>query len=195
MSKNVLKSPLIKKVWLQLQCRLSRGQQVLYQRWIWGIHCMQVGKHQVKDPPSLWKPRAEATKSPKQGYQWSHKKNWGPPKCFKKYWSKKTCKFFFKWSISFWLHAQNSRNICEMFPLISIVTGRNEVVAKVMFLQVCVCPRGGEGVCLSACWDSRPPQTRQTPLDQADPPGPGRHPPDQADTPQTRQTPPTPQTR
>ena len=33
-----------------------------------------------------------------------------------------------------------------------------------MFLQVCVCPRGGEGVCLSACWDAMPPR------DQADPP-------------------------
>ena len=56
---------------------------------------------------------------------------------------------------------------------------------------------GGEGVCLSACWDTRPPRpgrppqpgrpprTRQTPPDQADPPplGPGRHPPDQAPTP------------
>ena len=30
-----------------------------------------------------------------------------------------------------------------------LITGRNEVVAKVMFLQACVCPRGG-GVCLSA---------------------------------------------
>ena len=30
-----------------------------------------------------------------------------------------------------------------------IITGRNEVVAKVMFLQVCVCPRGGG--CLPQC--------------------------------------------
>ena len=59
-----------------------------------------------------------------------------------------------------------------------IFTGRNEVVAKVMFLQVCVCPQGGEGVCLSACWDARPPQPGTPhPLDQADPPRPGRHPP------------------
>ena len=69
---------------------------------------------------------------------------------------------------------------------VKFITGRNEVVAKVMFLQVSVCPQGGEGVCLSACWDARPPprpgthtpRTRQTP------------PPDQADTPRTRQTPP-----
>ena len=59
----------------------------------------------------------------------------------------------------------------------TLITGRNEVVAKVMFLQVCVCPQGGG--CL--------------PQDQADtpagpgrhpPPGPGRHPPwDQTETP------------
>ena len=56
-----------------------------------------------------------------------------------------------------------------------------------MFLQVSVCPQGG--VCLSACWDTRPPRTRQTtnPPDQADPPGPCRHPP-----PWTRQTSPGP---
>ena len=27
-----------------------------------------------------------------------------------------------------------------------IITGRNEVMAKVIFLQACVCPRGGGGV-------------------------------------------------
>ena len=67
-----------------------------------------------------------------------------------------------------------------------------------MFLQVCVCPRGG-GVCLSACWDtpqeqtpprSRHPQGADTPT--ADTPGSG-HPPEWtppgAATPQ-EQTPP-----
>ena len=54
-----------------------------------------------------------------------------------------------------------------------IITGRNEVVAKVIFLHLSVIHsvhRGGEGVCLSACWDTTPPQdqtppprTRQTP--------------------------------
>ena len=62
-------------------------------------------------------------------------------------------------------------------PITCVFTGRNEVVAKEMFLQVCVCPQGWEGVCLSACWDATPPGTRQTP------PGPGRHPWDQAGTP------------
>ena len=60
-----------------------------------------------------------------------------------------------------------------------IFTGRNEVVAKVMFLQVCVCPQGGEGVCLSACWDAIPPPGpgRPPPGTTETPPGPGRHPP------------------
>ena len=70
-----------------------------------------------------------------------------------------------------------------------LVTGRNEVVAKVMFLQVCVCPQGGG--CLPQCMlgchppgtrqtppgPGRPPGTRQTPWDLADPPRPGRPPP------------------
>ena len=76
------------------------------------------------------------------------------------------------------------------------ITGRNEVVAKVIFLHLFVILfTGGEGVCLSGCWDTTtpPPRTRQTPPDQADTPtpdqtppplrirppllGPGRHPP------------------
>ena len=87
----------------------------------------------------------------------------------------------------------------------AIITGRNEVVAKVIFLHVSVINSvRGEGVCLSACWDT-PPGTRQTPpgpdplqtrqttppgtrlttpLDQADHPLPR----DQADAPMTRQT-------
>ena len=52
----------------------------------------------------------------------------------------------------------------------SIITGRNEVVAKVMFLQVSVCPQGGR---VSASVHAGMPY----PLDQAGPPGPGRHPP------------------
>ena len=61
-----------------------------------------------------------------------------------------------------------------------------------VFTGVCLSTGGGggEGVCLSACWDTRLP----SPRDQADPPpgpgisppGPGRHPPG------TRQTPPRP---
>ena len=88
--------------------------------------------------------------------------------------------------------------------------------AKVIFLQACVCPQGGRGVCLSACWDTSPreadpPESRhppeQTTPQEADPPGsrpPGlgtppqsRHPPEQTHPPLGRppweQTP--PQTR
>ena len=33
----------------------------------------------------------------------------------------------------------------ETFKYEYIITGRNEVLAKVIFLQACVCPRGGGG--------------------------------------------------
>ena len=76
-----------------------------------------------------------------------------------------------------------------------IFTGCNEVVAKVMFLQVCVCPQGGG--CLPQCMlGCQTPPRPGNPPDQADPPrhgrpppGPGRPPWDQADTPRIRQTP------
>ena len=83
-------------------------------------------------------------------------------------------------------------------------TGRNEVVAKVIFLHLSVIHSvHGGGVCLSACWDAttpnpgadppprtRPPQTRQNPLPlRPDPPW-SRHPPDQADPPRADTTPP-----
>ena len=45
-----------------------------------------------------------------------------------------------------------------------LVTGRNEVVAKVIFLHQTVCHSVHRGVCLSACWDTTPPPG-------ADPPG------------------------
>ena len=100
---------------------------------------------------------------------------------------------------------------CIVQGIQMIFIGRNEVVAKVMFLQVSVCPQGGR---VSASVHAgmpypppgpgrpptgpgrppepgRPPGTRQTPPpDQADPPaGPGRPPRDQADTPPGKQTP------
>ena len=64
--------------------------------------------------------------------------------------------------------------ICSDRTSRHLFTGRNEVVAKVMFLQVCVCPQGGEGVCLSACWDAIPPpdgELWRTPPDGEPPPG------------------------
>ena len=54
-----------------------------------------------------------------------------------------------------------------------------------VFTGVCL-STGGEGVCLSACWDARPPQ--------ADPPRPGRPPGTRQTPPRTRQTPQTRQT-
>ena len=74
----------------------------------------------------------------------------------------------------------------------------NEVVAKVMFLQVSVCPQGVGGrvsASVHAGMPDPPPQTRQTPPDQADPPRPGRPPPRPGRHPPphgTRQTPPGP---
>ena len=50
----------------------------------------------------------------------------------------------------------------------AIFTGRNEVVAKVMFLLVCVILFPGGGVCLSACCDTPPPEG-DTPRDHAPP--------------------------
>ena len=85
-----------------------------------------------------------------------------------------------------------------------LVTGRNEVVAKVMFLQVCVCPQGGRvsASVHAGMPDSPPPGTREhPPQDQAGrtptrpgpgrtptPPGPGRTPPGRP--PRTRENPP-----
>ena len=92
--------------------------------------------------------------------------------------------------------------IITSIPLlhVRIFTGRNEVVAKVMFLQVCVCPQGGGGRVSASVHagmpyppdEAAPPAPGRPPREQADPPGPGRHPPrpgrppDQVDIPQTR---------
>ena len=65
----------------------------------------------------------------------------------------------------------------------NIVTVRNEVV-KVMFLQASVCPQGGWGVWISACWDTTPPWSRH-PLEQT-PPGADTHPPGADTPPQSR---------
>ena len=70
-----------------------------------------------------------------------------------------------------------------------IFTGRNEVVAKVMFSQVCVCPQGGRVSASVHAGMPYPPRPGRHPPDQGDPPGPGRHPPGPGRPPQTRQTP------
>ena len=80
-------------------------------------------------------------------------------------------------------------------------TGRNEIVAKVMFLQVSICPQGGRvSASVHAGMPDPPgpgtplrpgrPPNQAPPWDQADPPGPDRHPPDQADPPNQADMPP-----
>ena len=44
------------------------------QRWIWGIHWTQARKHLSEGSTLALKPRADVTRSSKQGYQWPHKK-------------------------------------------------------------------------------------------------------------------------
>ena len=72
-----------------------------------------------------------------------------------------------------------------------IVTGRNEVVAKVIFLHLFVILFTEGGFGLNACWDTTPPPGADTPLEQT-PPGadtPGADTPSGADTPRSRHPP------
>ena len=82
--------------------------------------------------------------------------------------------------------------------IVIIITGRNEVVAKVMFLHVSVILSTGgvsaeppPGTKETPPAPRRPPRTRENPpRDQADPPRPRRPPRDQGDPPPTcRETP------
>ena len=57
-----------------------------------------------------------------------------------------------------------------------------------VFTGVCL-STGGEGVCLSACWDAIPPRKPYPPWDQADPPRTRQTPPEPGRPPGTRQTP------
>ena len=79
-----------------------------------------------------------------------------------------------------WLNHVISRNISPE----PIFTGRTEVVAKVIFLHLSVIHsvHRGEGVCLSACWD--------TPLGADTPPPPSGHPPRADNPPGSRHPPP-----
>ena len=45
---------------------------------------MQATKQASKGSTLALKPRGDATRSPKQGYQWPHEKDLCPPKIFKK---------------------------------------------------------------------------------------------------------------
>ena len=78
--------------------------------------------------------------------------------------------------------------ICVFEVPMLLVTGRNEVVAKVMFLQVSVIHsvHRGRGV-----GSPENPPNQGDPPGQGEPPRPRRTPPqDQGEPPQTRQTPP-----
>ena len=90
------------------------------------------------------------------------------------------CDMYLLQSPPLWFFSSHCSNL--------FVTGRNEVVAKVMFLLVCVIL--STGVCLSACWDppgSRhtPPQSRQSPQG-ADTPTGADNPPRSRHTPRIR---------
>ena len=70
----------------------------------------------------------------------------------------------------------HTRQGCELFGLFAyrlkaLLPAATKLGQGNIFTSVCqeFCPHGGEGVCLSAWWDTHPPG--------ADTPGPGRHPP------------------
>ena len=67
----------------QLPCLLLRAQQVLHQRWI-SRECVTVCLCQacIRLSTLVLKPRGDITRSPKQGYQWPHKKDLCPPNFF-----------------------------------------------------------------------------------------------------------------
>ena len=76
-----------------------------------------------------------------------------------------------------------------------IITGRNDIVAKVMFLHVSVILFTGGGSVIHPPPDKagRPPQTREPPPDQGEPSPPDQGQPPQArETPRTRDNPPRP---
>ena len=64
----------------------TRDRQVWHQSWIWGIHCTHVIKYASDWSILPLKLRADITRSPKQGYQRPHKKNW----CNQNFFGKKT---------------------------------------------------------------------------------------------------------
>ena len=106
------------------------SQQVSHQRWIWGIHCAQVRKHARKGSILALKPSADVTRSPKQGYQWPHKKDLCLPKIKKKslvyFYSLTTAQFLFKLWRSVWTENPHEQllwpSVCVMsrvFPCVA----------------------------------------------------------------------------
>ena len=69
----------------QLPCQLPRGWQVSHQKWIREhVRVCPPLPAWIRLPTMALKPRPDITRSPKQGYQWSHKKDLCPPKILKK---------------------------------------------------------------------------------------------------------------
>ena len=64
---------------------ICRGLQVSHQRWISRnmLH-VRLSKAWINLPTVALEPRGDVTRSPKQGYQWLHKKDSCPPKIKKK---------------------------------------------------------------------------------------------------------------
>ena len=80
----------IRKRTARLPCWLPRGRQVWHQRWI-SVNGLHTRLYQVwiNLPTVALEPRGDVTRSPKQEYQWPHKKDSCPPKIKKK--RKKVC--------------------------------------------------------------------------------------------------------
>ena len=96
----------------QLPCWLLYSQQVLHQRWISGIHGTQATKHASEGSTLALKPRGDVIRSPKQGYQWPHKKNSCPPKIYKK---KKLSLRNIKVNVAIHYNIEYSRSVFYLF--------------------------------------------------------------------------------
>ena len=66
----------------RLPCWPPRSQQVLHQRWNWGILSRQATKHASDGSTLALKRRADVAKSTTHGYRWLHKKESCPPKIY-----------------------------------------------------------------------------------------------------------------
>ena len=100
-------------------------RQVSHQRWIWGIRCAQASKHASEGIHPGFEPRADITRSPKQGYQWPREKDMCPTKIKKKNKTTSICISVKK--------AENFAIHCVVSLPTTYVVRR-----KIMFLIVCV---------------------------------------------------------
>ena len=93
----------LKKAWLL--CWPLYSQQVSHHKWIWGPHKWE---SMQKGSTLALKPRADITRSPKQGYQWPHEKDLCPPKNK----NKRMLQVWFKWFLSQPLLSYSRCNEC-----------------------------------------------------------------------------------